>query len=111
MLAAEVNVRKITIVESDENLVQLKAKPNFRTLGKVYGKETPLAAKAAAQMTPMQLHELETGTAQIVEADGKTFEYRPEDVVVEREVVTDWFVQSEGPFVAALDPVVTAEMI
>ena len=110
MLAAEVNVREITIVESDESLVKLKAKPNFRTLGKVYGKETPLAAKAAAQMTPMQLHELETGTAQIVEADGKTFEYRPEDVVVEREVVTDWFVQSEGPFVAALDPVVTAEL-
>jgi isoleucyl-tRNA synthetase len=110
MLAAEVNVREITIVESDESLVKLKAKPNFRTLGKVYGKDTPLAAKAAGQMSPAQLHELETGTTQTVEVNGKTFEYGPEDVVVEREVVTDWFVQSEGPFVAALDPVVTSEL-
>jgi isoleucyl-tRNA synthetase len=28
-------------------------------------------------------------------------------VVVEREVMTDWLVQAEGPFVVALDPVVT----
>ena len=110
MLAAEVNVREITIVESDESLVELRAKPNFRTLGKVYGKETPLAAKAAAFLTPTQLHELENGTKQVIEHDGKSFEYGPEDIVVQREVKTDWLVQSEGPFVAALDPVVTPEL-
>ena len=30
--------------------------------------------------------------------------YLPEDVAVEREVASDWLVQSSGPFVAALDP-------
>jgi len=110
MLAAEVNVRSITIVESDESLVKLQAKPNFRTLGKVYGKDTPLAAKAAGLMTPEQLRKLEEGIVQKVEMDGKTFEYNSEDVVVEREVATDWMVQSEGPFVAALDPVLTPEL-
>ncbi len=107
MLSAEVNVRDITIVESDESLVELKAKPNFRTLGKVYGKETPLAAKAAAQLTRAQLQELEAGVTQHAEVDGKTFEYSSEDVVVEREVKTDWLVQNEGAYVAALDPVLT----
>ncbi len=107
MLAAEVNVREITVVESDEDLVRLTAKPNFRTLGKVYGKSTPLAAKSAAQLTPEQLRELEAGSTQTVEHDGRAFEYRPEDIVVQREVVTDWLVQSDGLFVAALDPAVT----
>jgi len=110
MLAAEVNVREITIGESDESLVELKAKPNFRTLGKVYGKSTPLAAKAADLLTPEQLHELEMGASQTVAADGTHYEYGPEDVVVEREVVTDWLVQSEGAFVAALDPAVTPDL-
>jgi isoleucyl-tRNA synthetase len=110
MLSTEVNVREITIVESDESLVELKAKPNFRTLGKVYGKETPLAAKAAARLTPSQLHELETGVTQRVELDGKTFKYGSEDIVVQREVKTNWLVQNEGAFVAALDPVVTPEL-
>lgn len=110
MLAAEVNVRELAIVESDESLVRLTAKPNFRTLGRVYGKDTPRAAKAAAMLTRTQLFELETGTTQTVELDGMTFEYGPEDLLVQREVVTDWLVQSEGPFVVALDPFVTPEL-
>lgn len=110
MLSAEVNVREITIVESDASLVALKAKPNFRTLGKVYGKDTPLAAKAADKMTPSQLQELEAGKTQRVESDGKVFEYGPDDVVVQREVKTDWLVQNQGAYVAALDPTVTAEL-
>jgi len=110
MLSAEVNVRDITIVESDESLVELKAKPNFRSLGKVYGKDTPLAAKAAAQMTRSQLQELEAGVVQKVEFDGKVFEYGPDDVVVERKVKTDWLVQNEGAYVAAIDPVLTPDL-
>jgi isoleucyl-tRNA synthetase len=110
MLSAEVNVREITIVESDESLVALKAKPNFRTLGKVYGKDTPLAAKAADMLTPSQLQELEAGKTQRVESDGKVFEYGPDDVVVQREVKTDWLVQNQGAYVAALDPTVTPEL-
>lgn len=34
-----------------------------------------------------------------------------EDVVVEREVTTDWLVQSAGPFVVALDPHLTDELL
>ena len=37
--------------------------------------------------------------------DGRTFDYVPEDVTVEREVLSDWAVQSDGPFVVAVDPV------
>jgi isoleucyl-tRNA synthetase len=39
-----------------------------------------------------------------------TFTLRPEDVVVEREVIGDWLVQSDGPFVAALDPWLSEEL-
>ena len=38
------------------------------------------------------------------------WEYGPEDVTVEREVTTDWMVQSAGTFVVALDPVITDEL-
>jgi isoleucyl-tRNA synthetase len=111
LLSAEVNVREITVVETDESLVRLTAKPNYRTLGKAYGKETPLAAAAATRMSREQLRALESGVRQTVEQDGKVFEYEPEDVIVQREVATDWLVQSEGAYVAALDPVVTPELL
>jgi isoleucyl-tRNA synthetase len=110
ILAREVNVRQIDVVSSDEDLVRLRAKPNFRTLGKRYGKDTPVAAKAAAQLSRTQLQALEGGKTATVNADGRAFDYHPEDVVVEREVTSDWLVQSNGPYVAALNPTLDEEL-
>ena len=39
--------------------------------------------------------------------DGQVATFLPEDVVVEREVASDWIVASDGPYVAALDPHLT----
>ncbi len=110
VLAAEINVRAIGIVASDEELVRLKPKPSFRSLGKRYGKDTPQAAAGTAQLTPDQLREVEAGRRVTVTLDGRTFDYGPDDVVVERVVKTEWLVQSDGPFVAALDPHLTDEL-
>jgi len=109
LLADEVNVRAVTFAD-DHELVHLRGKPNFRALGKVYGKDTPRAAQVAAGLGTAELRTLEGGGEVTVPADGRTFRFRPEDVVVEREVATDWLVQSEGAFVVALDPTVTDEL-
>ena len=110
VLAGEVNVKEVSVVASDEELVRLKGKPNFRTLGRVYGKETPLAAEAVRRLTADQLRRLEEGERESVAVDGRTFSYGPEDVVVEREVTSEWLVQSVGPLVVALDPRLTDDL-
>ena len=104
LLRVEVNVKEIEVVASDTDLVRLRPKPNFRTLGKRYGKRTPAVAAATATLTPGQLRSLEGGTSATLELEGETVTYLPEDVAVEREVASDWLVQSSGSFVAALDP-------
>ncbi len=103
LFRAEVNVKVVEIVATDTDLVRLRAKPNFRSLGKRYGKDTPKAAAAAARLSAEQLRALESGTPVELEADGTAYRYLPEDIVVEREVTTDWPVESDGPFVVALD--------
>jgi isoleucyl-tRNA synthetase len=111
LLAQEVNVKRIEVVSSDADLVRLKAKANFRSLGKRFGKRTPVVAERIATLSPDQLRQLEGGTAvTMVEPEG-TIEVLPEDVVVEREVAIDWLVQSEGPFVVALDPTLTPDLV
>lgn len=110
LLQAEVNVRAVAVAESDADLVRLRAKPNFRSLGKRYGKETPAAAAAAARLDAAQLRTLEAGGEAGVEVDGRRFDYLSADVEVTREVVSDLAVQSDGPFVAALDPALTPEL-
>ena len=104
ILRVEVNVKAVEVVEADTELVRLKAKANFRSLGKRYGKETPKAAAAAAGLRQDQLRDMEAGRDVTIQADDATWTYLPEDVVVEREVVTSWPTGSDGPFVVALDP-------
>ncbi len=110
LLAQEVNVREVEVVTSDADLVRLRGRPNFRALGKRYGKRTPEAAAAAAGLTADQLRTLEAGTPVRLNGGADSWEYGPEDVTVEREVTTDWLVQSAGTFVVALDPVVSDEL-
>jgi isoleucyl-tRNA synthetase len=107
LLTEEVNVKRVDVVASDEELVRLSPKPNFAALGKVYGKQTPAAAAAARALTPRELRELEAGRPVTVAGESASFSFRPEDVVVERQVISDWLVQSDGPFVVALDPAVS----
>jgi len=107
ILAAEVNAKHVEVVASDHELVTLKGKANFRTLGKRCGKETPQAAAAVSQLTAEQLLSLERGEP----VWAGQWEFRPEDVTVTREVTTDWVVQSDGPYVVALDPRLTEDLV
>ncbi|HTL05816.1 MAG TPA: DUF5915 domain-containing protein, partial [Gemmatimonadales bacterium] len=111
LLAQEVNVREVEVVASDADLVRLRAKPNFRELGKVFGKGTPQAAAAAGSLSPEQLRSLEDGMTVRHQVNGEQFDFAPAHITVQREVVSDWLVQSSGSYVAALDPVLTAELV
>jgi isoleucyl-tRNA synthetase len=110
LLAQEVNVKEVEVVASDADLVRLRARPNFRELGKVFGKETPLAAAATGSLSADQLRSLESGSTVTHQVNGTQFVFEPAQVTVEREVATDWLVQSAGSWVAALDPVLTDEL-
>jgi isoleucyl-tRNA synthetase len=104
LLRVEVNVKAVDVVASDADLVRLRARPNFRSLGKRYGKRTPAVAAAAEGLDADQLRALERGEPAALTLDGEPVTVLPEDVVVERDVASDWLVASDGPYVAALDP-------
>ncbi len=106
-MRAEVNAKRCDVVQSDDELVTLRAKANFRALGKRYGRDTPRAAEAVSRLTAAQLHELEYGQAVRLEE----WELHPEDVAITREVRGDWLVQADGPYVAALDPRLTPDLV
>ena len=107
VLKDEVNAKDVEVVTSDHELVNLKGKPDFRSLGKRYGKHTPQAAAAVSQLTAQALQALERGDP----ARAGEFEFQPADVTLTREVVSDWAVQADGPYVAAVDPRLTADLI
>ncbi|HYT04362.1 MAG TPA: isoleucine--tRNA ligase [Gemmatimonadales bacterium] len=107
ILAAEVNAKGIEVAGSDHDLVRLRGKADFRSLGKRYGKDTPRAAAAVSQLTADDLQALERGEP----VRAGAFELQPADVAVTREVVSDWAVQADGPYVAAVDPRLSQDLI
>jgi isoleucyl-tRNA synthetase len=107
ILAAEVNVKAVQVVASDHDLVRLRGKANFRALGKRYGKDTPRAAAAVAALGPVELQALEQGGP----VRSGEWEFHPDDVTVTREVASEWLVQAEGPYVVALDPELSDDLV
>jgi isoleucyl-tRNA synthetase len=107
ILAAEVNAKDYEVVASDHELVTLRGKANFRSLGKRYSKDTPRAAAAAGELSAEQLLALERGET----VRHGAYEFHADDVTVTREVKSDWVVEADGPYVVALDPRLTDDLV
>ncbi|HET7564038.1 MAG TPA: class I tRNA ligase family protein, partial [Gemmatimonadaceae bacterium] len=110
LLASELNVKRVEFATAGDALVQLEAKPNFRSLGKRFGKRTPLAAQAVAALRGEALTALERGEQVAIEVEGESHELVSEDVQVIRRGVGDLVVQEAGSYVAAIDPTITPEL-
>jgi isoleucyl-tRNA synthetase len=110
LLAAELNVKRVELASSGAQLVRLEAKANFRSLGKRFGKATPLAAKAVSALPDASLQALERGESVTIALDGESHPVLPEDVELRRHPVGELLVQSEGGVFAALDPTITPEL-
>jgi len=110
LLANELNVKRVDFATTGDALVTLEARPNFRSLGKKFGKQTPLAATAIQALTSETLQAFVHGAALAVDAGGETHEVDAEDVTIVRRASGDLVVQEEAGFFAALDPAVTPEL-
>ncbi len=110
LLANELNVKRVDFARTGDALVTLEAKPNFRSLGKKFGKQTPLAAKAIQAFTNEALRGFLGGAPLAVTAGGESHQLELEDVTIVRRASGDLVVQEEAGFFAALDPSVTPEL-
>ncbi len=107
VLSAELNIKSIELATSADALVTLEAKPNFRALGKKFGKKTPLAAEAVTRFTSAHLRDFEHGGELLVTVDGETHGLDADDVSIVRRASGELVVQEAGGFFAAIDPEIT----
>lgn len=112
LILAEVNIKELEIIPADadmDNLVK-RIKPNFKTLGKKYGKQMKEIALALASFTKEQINEIERQgeyTLSLVSGDVLLTQ---EDVDVYTEDMPGWLVANEGRLTVALDITVTDEL-
>jgi isoleucyl-tRNA synthetase len=110
LLAGELNVKSVEFASSGDALVTLEAKPNFRALGKKFGKSTPLAAAAVAAFDSEVVRRFLRGEPLAVAVGGESHELAADDFTVVRRASGALAVQEEGGYFVALDATVTPEL-
>jgi isoleucyl-tRNA synthetase len=107
LVASELNVKRIDFASSADDFVTLEAKPNFRTLGKKFGKETPAAAALIAALGSDVLTKFEHGEIVTVSTAEQSHPLAAEDVTIVRRATGDLVVKYADGYVAAIDATVT----
>ncbi|HEX7021022.1 MAG TPA: DUF5915 domain-containing protein, partial [Gemmatimonadaceae bacterium] len=110
LLASELNVKRVDFASSGDALVSLEAKPNFRTLGKKFGKKTPLAAQAVSAFDSDTLRAFLRGEPLVVSVEGESHELAEDDLTIIRRASGALAVQENAGFFAAIDPTVTPDL-
>ena len=107
LILAEVNVKEMEFVTDTTGIITKKIKPNFKTLGKVYGarmKEIAAAFGSLNQATITAIQNAETaGNAYSLVLPGGEVVLNPGDYQISSEDMPGWLVASEGALTIALD--------
>ena len=107
-LAEELNVSDLAPLADAGDLVDIAVKPQFRSLGKRFGKQTPRVADALTQADPTALvAALRERKAAPVTVDGDVLEIGPDDVLVTETPRSGWAVASADGETVALDLEIT----
>jgi isoleucyl-tRNA synthetase len=111
-VARELNVRTLEPMAAvGEDLVDYVVKPNFRTLGRRFGKGTKAVAAAITAAEPAVLAAELRSTGKVsVEVDGSTVALGPDDVIVTQTPRTGWTVASEGGETVGIEVLITPEL-
>jgi isoleucyl-tRNA synthetase len=94
-----------------EDLVDYVVKPNFRTLGRRFGKGTQAVAAVITAADPAALAaELRSAAKVTVEVDGAPVALGPDDVIVTQTPRTGWTVAAEGGETVGIEVNITPEL-
>jgi isoleucyl-tRNA synthetase/very-short-patch-repair endonuclease len=113
LVKAEVNVKEIEVIPADsdmENLVK-KIKPNFKTLGKKYGKQMKEIALAMNLFGNTEISEIERNGKYVLNLPTGNVELTTEDVDIITEDMPGWLVANEGTLTVALDITVSDALL
>jgi isoleucyl-tRNA synthetase len=103
----EVNVKEMEFLHDSTGVIIKKIKPNFKTLGKQYGKQMKDIAAAMSNFTQQQIAAVEAAEEYILHLSTGDVALHREDVEITSDDLPGWLVASEGKLTVALDVTVT----
>ena len=111
ILLTEVNVKEIEFLHDTTGIITKKIKPNFKTLGKIYGKRMKEIAAAFSTLSQEDIAAIERSENEYKWAlPGGEVILNKGDYEISSEDMPGWLVATEGTLTLALDIVQTPEL-
>jgi len=107
----ELNVKEVSFLTTAEGIVTLVARPNFRSLGQRFGKQTNDAAAAIRRLSQKSLSVFRDGGSMQIELNREMHELEEGDIDVLQEASSGLVVKGEGAYTVALDPELDDELL
>ena len=111
ILLTEVNVKEIEFLHDTTGIITKKIKPNFKTLGKIYGKRMKEIAAAFSTLSQEDIAAIERSENEYKWAlPGGEVILNKGDYEISSEDMPGWLVATEGTLTLAMDIVQTPEL-
>jgi isoleucyl-tRNA synthetase len=110
IILSEVNIKAIELLEDTAGIIIKKIKPNFKTIGKKYGKQMKAITELAKNWTNADIQKIEAAGGWKGEVLGDPIELDMEDFEISTDDIPGWLVASEGRMTVALDVTLTDEL-
>ena len=112
VILSEVNVKEAEFIADTTGVITKKIKPNFKTLGKVYGPRMKEIAAAFQTLDQQRIALLERCEGDYtLSLPGGDVLLHKDDYEIHSEDMPGWLVASDGPLSIALDITLTPELI
>ncbi|MGE3800825.1 MAG: DUF5915 domain-containing protein, partial [Candidatus Kapaibacterium sp.] len=105
IITEELNVKGVEYIGTDREseIVKVKAKPNFKSIGPKFGKDAKRVASRVNALTSGEVRELQDKKMLVIQSEGDGFELHIDDVEIIHEDIQGWLVATEGTITVALD--------
>ncbi|MBQ6871183.1 MAG: isoleucine--tRNA ligase [Bacteroidales bacterium] len=110
LVLGEVNVKEVEFIRNTEGLITKKIKPNFKTLGKKYGKQMKEISAAFGQLDQHAINMIEQSEAYEMALASGNVVLEKGDYEITSEDMPGWLVATEGKLTVALDITVSDEL-
>ncbi|HPC37772.1 MAG TPA: isoleucine--tRNA ligase [Exilispira sp.] len=110
LVKEELNVKEVVFSSEETSIVEYSAKPNFRKLGKVLGKNITVAQKLLANLSSKEIEKIIKGEKIRLSENDFSYDFSLDDISIERKPTEGLATVNEGHLTIALDTTITEEL-
>ncbi|MCK5672448.1 MAG: isoleucine--tRNA ligase, partial [Spirochaetales bacterium] len=111
IIIEELNVKNVIFKDNEEDLVEYKAKANFKVLGKTLGKNMKAAAAKIEELSMLEIQSLIDGSTLQVNFGIGEFLLKEDGIVIQRIEKENLKVLNEGSLTVGLDSEITEDLL